>query len=1040
MANLPTGTVTFLFTDIEGSTKLAQEYPDQWEALRARHNAILQAAVDTYNGYIFQIIGDAVCVAFHSATDALNAALNAQWLFQNEPWSPAPVKVRMAIHTGAARLNHTSDQIIYLGYTTLASTQRIVSAGHGGQVLISGATYELVRDVLPANAELLDLGERRLKDLWRPEHLYQLNAAGLSATFPPLNTLDAFLNNLPAQLTSFIGRENEIANIKRELKTHRLVTLTGPGGTGKTRLSLQVAADLLDHFQHGVWFIELAPLTDPDLIPQTILSAIGIIEQSGTPPLERLKEYLHEKQSLIVLDNCEHLIEGSAKVASALLNASPHLKVLASSREALGVKGEAVYPVPALSLPDIKHLPIVAQLSQYEAVRLFIERALLIAPHFSVDQYNAPLIAQICHRLDGIPLAIELAAARVRMLSVDQISARLDDRFRLLTGGARTTLPRQQTLRSLIDWSYDILSESERLLLSRLSVFAGGWTLEAAEQVCAGVGRGAVLAGEVSPRRHGDPVLKDTISYDEILDLLTQLINKSLIVVIEPSPGKETRYPAGGLLRYRMLETIRQYAHEKLLEAGGSETVRQRHVTYFVNLAERAEPNLRAFDMLMWLDRLEDELDNIRAVLEWAIKSNVESVLRLASALLWFWHIHNHKNEAVGWLEQGLDREAAERGEKPLWPERALVRGKALNAAGFLLRNSEKRIALVEEALKLFHELDTSGMQGAATALRILGNCELEKGHYEQARVLAEESLSIFMETRDQFNQAECLNLLMGLAMNEGDFEQAIRLQEEALVLRKEIGDKDGMAYALYMLGQIAHSQYDVARAQTLYEESLALFREIGNRTWVAEITGTLADLASIRGDHQQAIRLIEEGLALARNLDDKYGIAHLLLNLGDAARFQNDYDGASQLYEETMTLSRKMEANNFIAYALYGKAEIARSRHDYGQARSLHEQALGIRQGIGHVFGITYSLNALAELAVLQGKAGQAVRLFSAIEEWYKRWEPGQPPAERAKHDDAMAAIRAQFDEATFNLLWAEGQKITIEQAIELALEKVDG
>jgi predicted ATPase/class 3 adenylate cyclase len=1026
MSTPPSGTVTFLFTDIEGSTKLAQEYPDQWEALRARHNAILQAAVDRDNGYIFQIIGDAVCVAFHSAGDALNAALNAQWLLQNEPWSPAPVKVRMAIHTGAARLNNTSDQIIYLGYTTLVSTQRIVSAGHGGQVLISGATYELVRDVLPANTELLDLGERRLKDLWRPEHLYQLNAAGLSATFPPLNTLDAFLNNLPAQLTSFIGRENEIANIKRELKTHRLVTLTGPGGTGKTRLSLQVAADLLDHFQHGVWFIELAPLTDPDLIPQTILSAIGILEQSGTPPLERLKEYLHEKKSLIVLDNCEHLIEGSAKVADTLLTAVPDLKVLASSREALGVKGEAVYPVPPLSLPDIKHLPRVAQLSQYEAVRLFIERALLIAPHFSVDQYNAPLIAQICHRLDGIPLAIELAAARVKMLSVDQISARLDDRFHLLTGGARTALPRQQTLRALIDWSYDILSESERLLLSRLSVFASGWTLEAAEQVCAGMGQGAVS--------------KDTLSHYEILDLLTQLINKSLIVVIEPSPGKETRDPAGGLLRYRMLETIRQYAHEKLLEAGGSEIVRQGHVTYFVDLVERAEPNLRAFDMLMWLDRLEDELDNIRAVLEWALKSNVETVLRLASALLWFWHIHNHKNEAVGWLEQGLDREAAERGEKPLWPERALLRGKALNAAGFLLRNSEKRITLLQEALKLFHELGISGKQGAATALRILGNCELEKGHYEQARVLAEESLSIFMETKDQFNQAECLNLLVGLAMNEGDFEQAIRLQEEALILRKEIGDKDGMAYALYMLGQIAHSQYDIARAQTLYEESLALFHEIGNRTWVAEITGTLADIASTKGDLPKAVSLIEEGLALARNMDDKYGIAHLMLNLGDAARFQGDNDRASQLYEETMTLSRKMEANNFIAYALYGKAEIARSRKDYGQANLLHQEALAIRQRISHTFGITYSLNALAELAVLQGKARQAVRLFSAIEGLYKRWELGQPPTERAKHDDALVATRDQFDEATFNLLWAEGQKITIEQAIQLALEKVDG
>jgi hypothetical protein len=348
--------------------------------------------MDTNDGYVFQIIGDAFCVAFHFASDALNAALQAQRLLQNESWSPAPVKVRMGIHTGAAQLNNTSAQIIYLGYTTLVLPQRIMSAGHGGQVLISGATHELARDVLPADTELLDLGERRLKDLLRPEHLYQLSAPGLASTFPPLKTLEAYRNNLPVQLTSFIGRENEIAEIKQELKDHHLVTLTGPGGTGKTRLSLQVAADLLDQFYHGVWFIELAPLTDPDLIPQTILSAIGISEQSGKP-LDVLRKYLREKKSLIVLDNCEHLLEASANMANALLNAAPDLKVLASSREALGVKGEVSYPVPSLSLPDIKHLPVIEQFSQYEAVRLFIDRALLVAPHFSVDNDNAPFIA-----------------------------------------------------------------------------------------------------------------------------------------------------------------------------------------------------------------------------------------------------------------------------------------------------------------------------------------------------------------------------------------------------------------------------------------------------------------------------------------------------------------------------------------------------------------------------------------------------------------------------------------------------------------------
>src|SRR5918995_699529 len=532
MDSLPTGTVTFLFTDIEGSTKLAQEYPDQWESLRARHNAILQSAMDTYAGYVFQIVGDAYCVAFRFAHDALNAALHAQRQLQSEAWSPAPIHVRMGIHTGPAQLNPNSDQIKYLGYGTLVLVQRIMSAGHGGQVLISGAAQELVQEALPADAELLDLGERRLKDLLRPEHLYQLYAPDLASTFPPLKTLDAYRNNLPVQLTSFIGREHEIAEIKQMLKIHHLITLTGPGGTGKTRLSLQIATELLDQYPHGVWFIELAPLTDPDLIPQTILSAIGINEQSGKP-LEVLRDYLHEKRSLLVLDNCEHIIEATAALANTLLSAAPNLKVLASSREALGIRGEASYPVPSLSLPDLAHLPVVEEFSQYEAVKLFIDRALLVAPHFSVDASSAPFIAQICHRLDGIPLAIELAAARVKMLSVDQISAGLDDRFRLLTGGARTLLPRQQTLRALIDWSYDLLSEQERLFLRRLSVFAGGRTLEAVEEVCAGA--------------EGD-----AIEPYEVLDLLSQLVNKSLVVVVE--------HTRSGVTRYRMLETIRQYA------------------------------------------------------------------------------------------------------------------------------------------------------------------------------------------------------------------------------------------------------------------------------------------------------------------------------------------------------------------------------------------------------------------------------------------------------------------------------------------------
>jgi len=424
MSDLPTGTVTFLFTDIEGSTKLAQDYPDQWESLRERHHSILQSAMESYDGYVFQIIGDAFCVAFHTTSDGLNAALEAQRKLQNEDRGDIPIKVRMGLHTGSAELQTTD----YRGYLTMAKVQRVMSVAFGGQVLLSNISAELIHNELPKGITLRDMKEHRLKGLPDPELLWQMVAPDLQQDFPPLQSLKEIPNNLPVQLTNFIGREKEVEQIKKLLEKNRLVTLTGSGGTGKTRLSLQAAAELLDHFDHGVWFVELAPLTDPDLIPQTILSTIGVNEQQGWTPIEVLKEYLHEKESLIVLDNCEHLIEASAKLANTLLNAAPSLKILASSREALGVKGELSYPVPSLSLPDPKHLPVIEQLSQYEAVRLFIDRASLVSPHFDVNKKNAPALAQICYRLDGIPLAIELAAARVKMMSVEQISARLDDR------------------------------------------------------------------------------------------------------------------------------------------------------------------------------------------------------------------------------------------------------------------------------------------------------------------------------------------------------------------------------------------------------------------------------------------------------------------------------------------------------------------------------------------------------------------------------------------------------------------------------------
>ena len=962
MNNLPSGTVTFLFTDIEGSTKLSQQHRDAMPALLARHNQILRQAIQVHNGYVFQVVGDSFAAAFHSASDALNAASDAQRNLHHESWTPALIKVRMGIHTGAAQLQLESNDNPYSGYATLASTQRIMSAGHGGQILLSGATRELVRYLLPIDSELQDLGEKRLKDLLRPEHLYQLNIAGLPTTFPRLKTLDAFLNNLPTQLTSFIGRENEIAEVKQELESHRLVTLTGSGGTGKTRLSLQVAADLLEHFDHGVWFVELAPLTDPDLIPQTILSTIGISEQPGNTPLEILKEYLHEKKALIVLDNCEHVIEASAQVVNTLLNAAPNLKVMASSREALGVKGEMSYPVPSLSSPDVKHLPTIEQLAQYEAVRLFIDRASLVAPHFVVDKANAPHIAQICHRLDGIPLGIELAAARVKMLSVEQISKRLDDRFRLLTGGARTALPRQQTLRALIDWSYDLLSQNERLLLHRLSVFAGGWTLEAAEEVCVG--------------QDDTSYSKGILPYD-ILDLLTQLINKSLVIVIEGSQSGETRY--------RMLETIRQYAREKLQETGGSEFIRQQHLNYFVKLAEQAQPELYRSNQVFWLNKLDDELDNLRMALEWALSGDGEDGLRISTNIVRFWFLRSTSNELKNWLEQLLQR---------------------------------------------YSKSD----QLRAKALALQSQCVVDSGNFDEARLLAEQSLELARTLLDKKAEAYSLLTLAQVVRNQ-NIEAGYSLAQESLKLYRDLKDTRGQANALNLLG---FNENDMERSKSFARDALRLYRELGDLYPVAGYLAGLAQRTIFEGDFSSNIASwLEEAQMIYDQLGDKSGKADTFDLLGRIAFWRGNYEQARIFFEESMALFEQTGSlfneswsRINLAYTILRQGDIIQAKERFGfSIQQFHK--------VNNMIGMVYTIEGLASLNVNRGQPERVAQLFAWADAMRDKIGDHRPPVEQASVEKDLAVIRSKLNDEEYTKLSTEGSTMTVEQAIALALEE---
>ena len=475
--NLPSGTVTFLFTDLEGSTKLWEQYPGEMKLALARHDEILHRAIENHGGRIIKNTGDGFHAVFDTAMHGIEAALAAQEAVSNAAWDeirPHNIRIRIGLHTGEAQ-ERAGD---YYG-PTLNRAARLMSVAHGGQTLLSTTTADLVRDQLPPDTSLRDLGEHRLRDLVRSEHVFQLAVPGLPADFPPLKSIDAFPNNLPVQLTSFIGRERELEEARNRLVPAHLLTLIGPGGTGKTRLALQLAADLLPLFPDGVWLAELAPLTDPALVVQSVASVLHLREQMGMSLSDLVIDYLRDRSLLLVLDNCEHLIEACAQLANQLLHTCANLKIIGSSREALGITGETIYRVPPLSLPDPNHVTREG-LTQCKSAQLFIERASAANPRFALDEHNAEAVAQICRRLDGIPLALELAAARVTVFSAEQIAAHLDDRFRLLTGGSRTALPRQQTLRALIDWSYELLSEGERTLLRKLSVFAGGWTFDAA--------------------------------------------------------------------------------------------------------------------------------------------------------------------------------------------------------------------------------------------------------------------------------------------------------------------------------------------------------------------------------------------------------------------------------------------------------------------------------------------------------------------------------------------------------------------------------
>ena len=625
--------------------------------------------------------------------------------------------------------------------------------------------------------------------------------------------------NLPHQITSFIGREQQIAEVRRLLGVTRLLTLTGAGGCGKTRLALQMAAEIVNAYPDGIWLVELAPLDRPELVAQLVASTVGVREAPGRTIMDGLVDYLGAQSLLIILDNCEHLVTAAAHLVDTLLRNCPHVQVLATSREALGSAGETTWRVPSLAVPPDIHTAgtSLERLMQYEAVRLFVERARATRPGLTLTEQNAPALVEICRRLDGIPLALELAAARANVFSVEQIAARLDDRFRLLTAGRRTALPRQQTLRAMVDWSYDLLAEPERVLLRRLSVFAGGWTFEAAESVGAG----------------------DGIETYAVLDLLAQLVDKSLVLVEDQH----------GDLRYRLLETIRQYAREKLIEAGEEIRSRDRHLAFFLRLAEETEPVVRATQDRRVLDELEEEYDNLRVALEWSLAppQPAGAVLRLSGALAWFWWVRGYHDEGCHWLARAL----------AVPSDRSAARMKALHGAGWLAhhrRDAATARALLRESLAIARELDDRWT--IAWVLHALGRVAYFDNDAAAARSLGEESLAIAEEVHDDWLIAYALHLLGLAAYIAADYPTARAYYERSLAIRRQIGYREGIGILIFLTGLVAVREGDLIEACMLYRESLAIIRDLGGPWSVSMHLAVFSHLAATQGQSVRAARL----------------------------------------------------------------------------------------------------------------------------------------------------------------------------------------
>jgi predicted ATPase/class 3 adenylate cyclase/sugar phosphate isomerase/epimerase len=1025
VTDLPTGTVTFLLTDIEGSTRLWEQHPDAMPAALAEHDGRLAAAMSAHGGVVVKSRGegDSLFAVFARATDAVAAALDAQRALTPPPapppaargegrtdqprqnWTPLSsdagegsgeglaLRVRMAIHTGEAELRDGD----YYG-TAVNRCARLRAIAHGGQVLLSQPAYALVRDHLPAGAEVIDLGEHRLRDLTRPEHVFQLQAPGLPAGFPPLRALDTHPHNLPQQPTPLVGREHELRTLVDLLRGDaRLVTLTGPGGIGKTRLALQAAADLIDSFADGVFVVSLALVSDASLVAPAIAQTLGVREADGRTATESLVEFLRDRSLLLVLDNFEQVLDAASLVVD-LLAACPGVRVLVTSRAVLRLRGEHEFPVIPLTVPAVGRQAgdsgargdLVTWISQYEAVRLFIERARAARPGFSVTNETAPAVAEICARLDGLPLAIELAAARAKILSPQAMLARLDQRLKLLTGGARDLPARQQTLRDAIAWSYDLLTPAEQTLFRRLAVFAGGCTLEAAEainlppQPPSLAGKGVPNSTTVDqappfPAREGGPG-----GIGDILDGIASLVDKSLLRQEEGPDGEP---------RFSMLETIREFALDELERSGEAEAMRYAHARFFLALVEEFDRTLLrdVRQVGRALQVLDTEFDNLRAAFWWfrSGPDEDEGAPRLFGTLWLYWDAHAKTSEALTWSEAMLARrDVLGTPRTTAWARTLLVAGAAAWVSGDPATGRER----LEEAAAIAREIGDR---------RVLGNTFTQLG--------------------------------LG-ALYRDDYTEARRLFAESAAILRTAGSVVEVAPALLLLGD-ATLPADRAAARASYEECIAFCRARGDQWTISYPLTSLGRMALQDGDYAGARAMFEEGLSVRRSIGDRWGTATSLTCLGELARTEGDLRQATAYLTEALTVARETGIKAAIAWALHEMGHVALAQGDTGQAGLQLAESLRIAREIDQRQRIAATLAGIAGVMAAQGQPARAARLFGAAAALFDGLGVTMERADRMADERDEAAARAALGDEAFASSWEAGRALTLEQAVDEAL-----